>query len=209
MLDWGRTKSGSESVAHRHAKIGVRIALVLGSDLGRQAQVHFKIQVQEWKNVLLRGADPQLLEKYRGGFEKEEAAVQKHLTVLRERLTAEALDVARVDGLLAVHRSLGERYRAALAGFEGDAAGARKVDHAVRGIDRAPTEAMDALVAEIGRASCRERADAIADNAAIRRFAITYRARRHSGGRDRHVVLPRREPSAAPHGPCRARRGRG
>jgi len=207
MLDWGRTKSGSESVAHRHAKIGVRIALVLGialggaialptyllvtyqtrlersaaraafvlasSDLGRQAQVHFKIQVQEWKNVLLRGADPQLLEKYRGGFEKEEAAVQKHLTVLRARLTAEALDVARVDGLLAVHRSLGERYRAALAGFEGDAAGARKVDHAVRGIDRAPTEAMDALVADLKKLAERYQADAIADNAAIRRFAIT------------------------------------
>ncbi|PYM89138.1 MAG: hypothetical protein DME08_26160 [Candidatus Rokuibacteriota bacterium] len=194
-------------MAHRHAKIGVRIALVLGialggsialptsllvtyqtrlersaaraafvlasSDLGRQAQVHFKIQVQEWKNVLLRGADPQLLEKYRGGFEKEEAAVQKHLTVLRERLTAEALDVARVDGLLAVHRSLGERYRAALAGFEGDAAGARKVDHAVRGIDRAPTEAMDALVADLKKLAERYQADAIADNAAIRRFAIT------------------------------------
>src|SRR5262249_5561951 len=34
MLGWGRTTSGREAVAHRHAKIGVRIALVLGIALG-------------------------------------------------------------------------------------------------------------------------------------------------------------------------------
>src|SRR5262245_59961150 len=78
---------------HAHLeRSGARAAFVLAAtDLGRQAQVHFKIQVQEWKNVLLRGADPELLKKYRAGFEKEEAAVRKNLTVLRERLTAEGV----------------------------------------------------------------------------------------------------------------------
>jgi methyl-accepting chemotaxis protein len=151
----------------------VRGTFVLASsDLGREAQVHFKVQVQEWKNVLLRGGDPELLKKYRDGFEKEETEVQKHLTALRERLIAERVDVSRVDRLLAVHRNLGVRYRSALAGFEGDAAGARKVDQAVRGIDRAPTEEMDALVADLKKLAERYQVEAVADNASIQRFAI-------------------------------------
>jgi hypothetical protein len=44
-------------------------------DLTRQMQLAFKRQVQEWKDVLLRGSDPQALVKYRDGFFAQEKQV--------------------------------------------------------------------------------------------------------------------------------------
>src|SRR5260221_12608311 len=52
-----------------------------------QALVNFKGQVQEWKNVLLRGQDPAALDKYWGQFLKQEketiAAVREARVELR------------------------------------------------------------------------------------------------------------------------------
>ena len=39
-------------------------------------QLHFKVQVQEWKNVLLRGEDEAARNKYWAAFAKEEQAVK-------------------------------------------------------------------------------------------------------------------------------------
>ena len=51
-------------------------------DLARRAQLDFKIQVQEWKDVLLRGTDSQLYDKHFKGFTERSAAVKDDLTAL-------------------------------------------------------------------------------------------------------------------------------
>ncbi|HEX2205056.1 MAG TPA: methyl-accepting chemotaxis protein, partial [Longimicrobium sp.] len=122
------------------------------NDEAREAQVHFKKQVQEWKNVLLRGHDPAMFDRYLTGFGEEEAAVRDGLERVRAMLAAEGRPTAPVDALLATHARLGERYRAALVRYDrADPAAHRAVDAAVRGIDRAPTDAMDTLVARLQR----------------------------------------------------------
>src|SRR5476651_2468324 len=42
-----------------------------------RAAIAFKQQVQEWNNVLLRGADPAKLEKHWNAFVKQEGAVDE------------------------------------------------------------------------------------------------------------------------------------
>jgi methyl-accepting chemotaxis protein-1 (serine sensor receptor) len=44
--------------------------------LVQKMQSRFKTQVQEWKNVLLRGQDPKQLDKYWAAFGKVEAEVR-------------------------------------------------------------------------------------------------------------------------------------
>src|SRR3954465_9108777 len=44
------------------------LAISQAIDTARGAQVEFKIQVQEWKNILIRGNDPALLERYTQAF---------------------------------------------------------------------------------------------------------------------------------------------
>ncbi len=39
--------------------------------------IEFRTQVQEWKNVLLRGKDPKQMDKHWGAFEKQEKSVAK------------------------------------------------------------------------------------------------------------------------------------
>lgn len=44
-------------------------------DTARLSQVHFKKQVQEWKNILLRGNDKELFDKHLLAFNEEDRKV--------------------------------------------------------------------------------------------------------------------------------------
>ncbi len=57
----------------------------------QSALVHFKIQVQEWKNILLRGDEPDDLATYRAAFEREFQTVQRTLEALAAEATAAGL----------------------------------------------------------------------------------------------------------------------
>nr|WP_271409063.1 methyl-accepting chemotaxis protein [Pseudomonas sp. Q1-7] len=121
------------------------------SSLVDEANLEFKVQVQEWKNVLLRGKDPDNLSKYWSQFEGQEAKVQALLGKLQDKAVAmdDGALKAKVDSLRSEHRNLAAAYRKGREAFM--AAGADPVagDSAVKGIDRAASEQMSALVAEL------------------------------------------------------------
>ena len=110
------------------------------------ANVEFKIQVQEWKDVLLRGKDKDSLDKYWGQFEEQERKVQDILDELSTATTDNAELKAQVDSLRSEHQQLGINYRKGRDAFLAAGADPHAGDVAVQGIDRAASAQMSALV---------------------------------------------------------------
>ncbi|QBF27675.1 methyl-accepting chemotaxis protein [Pseudomonas tructae] len=132
------------------------------SQLIDEANLQFKVQVQEWKNVLLRGKQPAELDKYWQQFLAREQQVQGILEQLIE--VSEPSLKARAEQLKASHRQLGEAYARGRLAFL--AAGGDPVagDQAVKGVDRAASEQMSDLVSQL-RNDAQARAETISQSA--------------------------------------------
>jgi hypothetical protein len=120
--------------------------------LARTAQMDFKLQVQEWKNILLRGSDQRDYQTYLTQFEQQEAKVAEELSRLAQLLAevGDEVNQAQVGPIQEQMKTLGSRYREALASFRSDdRASAFAVDRQVRGIDREPTTRLDTLAENI------------------------------------------------------------
>jgi methyl-accepting chemotaxis protein len=116
-------------------------------DTARTAQVNFKIQVQEWKDLLLRGGDPAAFDKYQKAFSKKSEETQATLQKLKGTLVKLGLDTTLVDEALSEHQGLGVKYLEALKQYDSaDAKSAHVVDVLVKGMDRAPTKKFDEIV---------------------------------------------------------------
>ena len=77
----------------------------------------FKKQVQEWKNVLLRGQEPQKLEKYWGQFVQKEQEIQDKVSQLIPKLTNPQAK-QQLEAFLAAHRKMQTAYRSGLESFK-------------------------------------------------------------------------------------------
>ncbi|TBU93994.1 methyl-accepting chemotaxis protein [Phytopseudomonas dryadis] len=108
----------------------------------------FKIQVQEWKNVLLRGQDADQRERYWQQFQKEEALVQTLIGQLTET-TGNAELRQRLGQLRQAHLDMGQAYRRGYAAFEAAGFSAQSGDAAVKGIDRATSDQLSDLVGSL------------------------------------------------------------
>ncbi|MWL74540.1 methyl-accepting chemotaxis protein, partial [Escherichia coli] len=119
-------------------------------DTARNAQVQFKIQVQEWKNTLLRGAQGQeAFDKYKAAFIRESQNTQALLAHLSELLPKIGMDNQQVLATRAIHAGLQQQYLSALNAYRvGDVTSAQEVDKQVTGIDREPTKRIDEVVAQ-------------------------------------------------------------
>jgi methyl-accepting chemotaxis protein len=119
-------------------------------NLARSAQLDFKKQVQEWKDTLLRGNDPELFKKYSDQFAQREATVDADLASLQKLFAGAGVDTKLVDQSLSEHQKLGAQYRTALKAYDStNAASCFVVDKLVKGIDRPATDAIDAIVTQV------------------------------------------------------------
>ncbi len=121
--------------------------------LVNQANLEFKIQVQEWKNVLLRGKDPANLSKYWGQFEAQERKVQDILGELIEQSAHDGMLNIKISRLRDEMQKLGVAYRKGKEAYLAAGSDAAAGDAAVKGIDRAASDQLNELVAELGAGS--------------------------------------------------------
>ncbi|MGB5726090.1 MAG: PAS domain S-box protein, partial [Thiogranum sp.] len=111
------------------------------------AQVHFKKQVQEWKNVLLRGHEPELYERYLNQFCDEERNTRNALETLLPLLDMASEIRNTTQAFYQAHQKLGSQYREALSSYHKFPNNPHiLVDKLVRGIDREPTDLLDRVV---------------------------------------------------------------
>ncbi|EJL89137.1 methyl-accepting chemotaxis protein [Herbaspirillum sp. CF444] len=142
-------------------------------DSARSAQVQFKIQVQEWKNTLLRGKDIASFTKYRQAFIDEGKATQANLDKLGSLLPALNMSTDKLKHAQQAHADLGVHYLAALQKEykpdDRDSVG--RVDDAVKGADRVPTQMIDDIVADVRKAADKFREEIALDTASDYRQA--------------------------------------
>ena len=104
--------------------------------------VAFKVQVQEWKNTLLRGKDPRKLEQHWSAFEKQEAEVRETSVRLLKALPA-GESRSLVEKFAQAHTAMGAGYRKGLDAFKAAAFDASVGDAAVAGVDREPARLLN------------------------------------------------------------------
>lgn len=168
---WGAAFYTQQRMRQQSAELGATLQKVARAvDTAREAQNDFKTQVQEWKNILIRGYDPSQMSKYRKAFDKSEAEVGEDLRAL-EQLFADpdlSLPLAPVEKARKEHAVLGARYRKALeeAWSAQDPLSYRAVDRLLQGIDRPMNEAMKAVaettMAESAAIAARENGEMLA-----------------------------------------------
>ena len=141
---WHALGSANQRASDALAKVE---ELAQAADLARSAQVEFKIQVQDWKDLLIRGSDPAAFKKYQDGFEKSAAGTLSKFDKLKAVLAAQGAATDKVDATQAALRELNDRYHAALKTYDGTNPESYKLlDQQVKGKDRAPTTQIDGIV---------------------------------------------------------------
>ena len=116
------------------------------------AQVNFKVQVQEWKNILLRGNNPASFDKYLGQFAEQEARVQDFLAAAAAAMKEHGVPVDELAQVKVEHKEMGARYREALKSFDKEnVLAGQTVDKLVSGMDRATAAGMEKAAMDMER----------------------------------------------------------
>lgn len=120
----------------------------------RDAQVHFKKQVQAWKDLLLRGQASDSYNKYYKEFQTEHENVLDKLQDIKNLMKKNKLDTSLLDKSISTQEIMYNKYLDAIKNYSSSNAESYKiVDTMVKGMDRVPTDDMDKLVMQIQKNS--------------------------------------------------------
>ncbi|MFY9477594.1 MAG: methyl-accepting chemotaxis protein [Aquabacterium sp.] len=108
----------------------------------------FKTQVQEWKNTLLRGQQPEQLDKYWKAFQDTEREVAQEARALDQQLL-EGASKTLMAQFIDAHAKMGQAYRSAFDKFVASGHQAPVGDEAVKGMDREPSKFLSEASAKI------------------------------------------------------------
>ena len=98
-----------------------------------------QVQVQEWKNVLLRGKNPEKRDKYWGRFHSKQKEIQElGQKIVSGLKNSEALP--KVQEFLVAHQKAYGQYKSGFEAFTNSGYDHAAGDKAVSGIDRAPSK---------------------------------------------------------------------
>jgi methyl-accepting chemotaxis protein len=135
------------SVSHQYDAI-LTGTVQAGQD-ARTMQVAFKKQVQEWKDILLRGSNQADLDKYSQQFRDEEQTVASLAAKLAGEVTDPVIK-SEIQQFRDQHVALSASYHDAYDGFVASkGADFKTADTAVKGQDRAPTDLIDKIVSDL------------------------------------------------------------
>ena len=110
------------------------------------AHVIFKTQVQEWKNILIRGNNNKQFDKYSTRFQASSDKVQTLLSRAISKSKELSLDPQAIMDVKTAHAELKVSYLAALKKFDSkDPLTGKKVDKSVSGVDRPASKGMTEL----------------------------------------------------------------
>ncbi|MDD5298015.1 MAG: methyl-accepting chemotaxis protein [Rhodocyclaceae bacterium] len=116
----------------------------------------FRRQVQEWKDILLRGNDAALYRKHVEAFNQQEAMVRRDADSLAQTVKDDGEDAGRIGEIVKQYDILMTKYRDALKTYEPSRNNGQEVDRLARGLDRPFAEALGALSGEYERAATKQ-----------------------------------------------------
>lgn len=123
----------------------------------------FKVQVQEWKNVLIRGHDDARRDKYWGKFLARHDKVQKDAKTLLSRMPPSAMR-SDVESFKNTHSELLAKYQAGYNAYINSGYDHKVGDSAVAGIDRDPSQQLSEAARDITAQVTKASADVVKSN---------------------------------------------
>ncbi|MBJ2129550.1 chemotaxis protein [Alteromonas sp. IB21] len=119
----------------------------------------FKTQVQEWKNVLLRGYKESDREKYWDRFKQREAEITRQFDIMLANGVINDAVKSDIRKFQQAHSVMAEKYREGYDAFINSGFDPKVGDSYVKGIDREPAELLSTIASDIATDS----ANAIAE----------------------------------------------